>query len=348
MKKIAHAVLGLLLACGSVHASRLLPSLGSFNKYKDVGYAGLWGHTAADGKEYALLGVRSGLSIVDITQIGNPQEVAFIPNIKNSIWTEVKSFKNYAYVVKDSVDVGLQIIDLSDLPHSAKVVKTITAYPKIHTLWIDDKQELLFLNGGSGHNTKIFTLKDPANPVEISSFLNNPYVHDMFVRGNRAYLSEIMSQSFSIYDIGDILNPKLIKRVYESTAPYVSFHNSWTTDDGRYLVTTEETSNRPVRIWDIQDELNPKEVGRYLGPGAIAHNVRILGRYIHIAHYGGGYRVVDMSNPAVPVEVAFFNPKSTDQRGMVGVWDVYPYFASGKVIMSSIEDGLYVTEFKDR
>lgn len=322
-----------------------LENLGSMNKYAAKKYSACWGYTAPDGREYALLGITNGLSIVDITDAPTLNEVAFIPNLSSS-WTEMKTFRTYAYVVKDSARGGIQIIDLSQLPRSATVVNTIMDYPTNHTAWVDHERGWLFTMGGDNSSVTVWNLlPDPAHPKQISTFNGSTYVHDLYVHGNRAYLAEIMSKSFSIYDISDIAHPRLIKRMRDSSAPSISFHNAWTTEDGRYLLTTEETSGRHVRIWDLADELNPVEVSRWIGPGNLPHNVHVKGNYAHIAHYGGGYRVVDISNINNPVEVAHFNNKNGNPTGFVGVWEVYPYFASGKVIMSSIEDGLFVTRF---
>jgi hypothetical protein len=40
--------------------------LGHQNLYASIGYNDCWGYTGPDGREYALLGVRSGASIVDM------------------------------------------------------------------------------------------------------------------------------------------------------------------------------------------------------------------------------------------------------------------------------------------
>ncbi len=53
--------------------------LGSLNPYPGQGYSSLWGYTAEDGREYALLGVADGTSIIDITNTAQPVEVDFIP-----------------------------------------------------------------------------------------------------------------------------------------------------------------------------------------------------------------------------------------------------------------------------
>ncbi|MEZ4761803.1 MAG: hypothetical protein R3C26_00935 [Calditrichia bacterium] len=52
--------------------------LKQLNSYAGTGYNDCWGYIDAQGREYALLGVRSGTSIVDITDAANVAEVAFI------------------------------------------------------------------------------------------------------------------------------------------------------------------------------------------------------------------------------------------------------------------------------
>jgi choice-of-anchor B domain-containing protein len=337
-------VASLTLAAVTSHAeSRALPNLGSMNKYTE--YSSCWGYTAPDGREYALLGVSNGLSVVDITDAPTLTEIAFIPNLQSS-WTELKTYKTFAYVIKDSAPGGIQIIDLSGLNQKkVTLVKTVMDYPNNHTLWIDEARSLMFTVGGDNMGVTTWSLDNPTSPRQIGTMNGSTYVHDMFVRGNRAYLGEIFSKSFSIYDITDAANPKLITRVRDAKAPYVSFHNMGTTEDGRYLITTEESDGRPARIWDLADEAHPKEISKYLGPGNMAHNVHIKGHYAHFAHCGGGYRVVDIADPMNPVEVAYFDTNADHPRSFVGVWGIYPYFPSGKVIMSSIEDGLFVTQF---
>jgi choice-of-anchor B domain-containing protein len=334
-----------LVSNASAQSSReslSLPLMGSMNKYSE--YASCWGYTAPDGKEYALLGVSSGMSIVDISAGPALTEVAFVPN-EDSSWTELKTYKHYAYVIKDNAPGGIQIVDLAGLPAKVTIVKTIMDYPNNHTLWIDEPRALMFTVGGDNMGVTTWSLANPESPRQIGTMNGSTYVHDMYVHGNRAYLAEIFSRSFSIYDISNIAAPKLIKRVRDDLAPSVSFHNIATTEDGKYLITTEESDGRPMRIWDISDELNPKEVSKYLGPGNMAHNVHVKGHYAHVAHYGGGYRVVDIADPLHPVEVGHYDTNPDHPTGFHGVWGIYPYFASGKVIMSSIEDGLFVTQF---
>ncbi len=323
--------------------------LGQLNQYSSALYSALWGYTAPDGREYALLGVRTGTSIIDITDAPILKEVAFIPN-KKAIWREIKTYSHYAYVVTDHQNTGLEIIDLSDLPRSAKLVTTFKNYPMSHTLAVDESQKLLFLMGGTGETVVVLSLINPLEPEEITRF-GSSYVHDAFFKNGKAYLSEIVSQSFSIWDISQINHtnsspPKLLKRLRDPNAPNVSFHNSWTTEDDRYLITTEEADNRTVKFWNIEDVTQPKLVSEWLPPNKIAHNVQVKGRFAYFSSYGGGIRILDISNPLIPLEVAYWTRSSNLEKGMVGMWACYPYFKSGKIIGSDIDQGLIVTEFE--
>ena len=55
----------------------------------------VWGYTAPDSQEYAILGVLDGVAIVNVTDPRNPVEVDFIPQT-NSIWRDMKSWGTHA------------------------------------------------------------------------------------------------------------------------------------------------------------------------------------------------------------------------------------------------------------
>ena len=73
----------------------------------------IWGWVDSSASEFAIVGLRDGVSVVDVTDPNNPDEKFFIPDIY-SIWRDIKTWGNYAYVTTES-DTGLLIIDLSDM-----------------------------------------------------------------------------------------------------------------------------------------------------------------------------------------------------------------------------------------
>lgn len=99
-------------------------------------------------------------------------------------------------------------------------------------------------------------------------------------------------------------------------------------------------------MFDLSDLDNPRPSGTYLAPvEAIDHNQYIKGRYSYQANYQAGMRILDTSGVAEGrlSEVGHFDVHPTsNQARFNGAWSLYPYFASGNVIINSIEQGLFV------
>src|SRR4026207_1174359 len=83
----------------------------------------LWGYVDLDdNREYAIIGLRNGTGVVDVTDAANPVIVDHIAGV-NSQWREVKVYQfwnsgssrwdAYAYVTTEGAGGGIQIIDLN-------------------------------------------------------------------------------------------------------------------------------------------------------------------------------------------------------------------------------------------
>jgi hypothetical protein len=100
----AFLVVASLLLCSVVGAQTTrLDTIRHFDVRPGAEYSAIWGYTAPDGREYAILGVNgaggrpAGTSIIDITADLTPREASFIPG-PPSMWREMKTFRQYAYV----------------------------------------------------------------------------------------------------------------------------------------------------------------------------------------------------------------------------------------------------------
>ena len=165
---------------------------------------------AANGKEYALVGNRTGTGIVDVTDPTMPILLKQVTAL-NSLWREIKVYRNYAYVTTEAAGQGLQIIDLTklSLPVPDVDVKSFTgpdgdlfAMNKIHSLHIDTTNGFLYAFGGNstinvgGTNTAVdgavvLDIKtDPWNPHYVGKF-SNSYIHDGFVINDTLYGAHI-------------------------------------------------------------------------------------------------------------------------------------------------------------
>ncbi len=317
-----------------------LQLLAHVNDYASARYNDCWGYTDPGGREYAFLGVRNGTSILDITDVPAVREVAFIPG-PTSTWKDIKTYRTYAYVVTESSG-GMQILDLSQLPDTVTLVSTYTGFQTSHNISIDTAKAMLYAEGnGPGPGSepvRTLSLTDPVNPVQVSAF--GIECHDILARDGTVYVSEGNSHSIGIYDLSTPSTPSLITRFAIPTNGYV--HNAWPTEDGRYLMTTEETFGRTVKLWDISNIDSAYLTGQYLASAAMAHNTHIKGNYAYISHYAQGLRIVDISDPANIVEVGHYD---TFSGSGLGAWGAFPFFSSGKVLVSDVETGLYVVNF---
>src|SRR6188768_62125 len=71
-------------------------------------FAGVWGYTAPDGREYAVVGERSSTWIVDCTNPSSPVEVASF-SAPSSTWREITGYKQYLYSGSES-HAGVRVI----------------------------------------------------------------------------------------------------------------------------------------------------------------------------------------------------------------------------------------------
>ena len=313
-------------------------------------YSAVWGYTAPDGREYAILGCFDGTSFVDITDADNIHQVGFVPSTNpasgNNLWREMKTYSHYAYIVSEVGSSGIQIVDLQYLPDSVHYVKKFlpAGYSATHT--ISQSGPYLYVNGASiGQGITIYDLTiDPETPVKRGSY-NNDYVHDCRVFNDTIYSANIYAGKVSIINAVNKNSLNLVTSF--SNLPGSGPHNTAITPDRKYILVTDEIGTAPFRLklWNIEDLGNITFVSNWQPTGittSIVHNVEVYGNYALIGHYSAGIRLVDISNPAVPSEVAWYDTYPSDNnQSYEGCWGGY-MFPSGKIAASDRSTGLYV------
>lgn len=316
-----------------------------------VGVNDVSGYHAADGKEYALVGLNTGVSIVDINE-DVIKEVVFVPGVDNT-WRDINCYGHYAYVCSEA-RVGLLIIDLQYLPDSVKTYVWSDTIPtpsgdkpfeKAHTLFIDE-HGILYLNGSNLNSGGVVMVDIKSNPTDPQFLGLAPaiYSHDCYARDSIIYSAEIYSGDLSIYDAHDPSDIKLIGRV---KTPNEFTHNAWLSDDSRYMFTTDERANSYVTSYDIQDPGNIIELDRFRqaatnGNGSIPHNVYVWNDWIVVAYYTNGTLILDAARPDNLIEVGSFDSFLGNEVGFSGVWGSDPFLPSGKIIASDRNNGLFV------
>ncbi|MBK7754161.1 MAG: choice-of-anchor B family protein [Flavobacteriales bacterium] len=312
----------------------------------------IWGYTDELGNEYALIGVNGddnvpnsgGLSVVDITDPANPVEVFFTPG-PNSIWREIKTYGDHAYMTTEA-ELGLTIVDLGPLPLSNVLPTTVfngNGWLTAHSLFIDENG-LLYLHGTNrGNGGVIFydLTQDPMAPVEVGEF-DQWYIHDSYARGDTMYAGHIYDGFFSMVDVSDPANPVLLGT---QTTPNNFTHNTWLDDSGQYLFTTDERDGAFVGAYDVSDPGDIQEVDRLQsepGSDAIPHNTYWLNDFVVTSYYTYGVAIYDATHPWNMVETGHYDTSPLTGGGFNGAWGVYPFFPSGRLVISDIQEGLFI------
>ncbi len=306
---------------------------------------------AQNGREYALVGGSRNTHIVEVTNPDVPVLIKSIP-IVNNMWKEIKTYRNYAYVVTEGGG-GLQIINLQNLPDTNIAVRYYTGdstiagiYNRTHALHVDTAKGFLYLFGTTGlHNggATVLSLQDPWNPRFVGKFTTSGYVHDGYVDNDTLYAGHINNGYFTIVDFRNKSNPVLLG---QQTTLGTFTHNTWLTADRKHLLTTDEVPNSYLASYDIS---NPRQI-RLLdktqitpNSGSVVHNTHIRDNFAITSWYRDGVVITDVSRPNNLINVGAYDtyPQGVG-NGFNGAWGVYPFLPSGTLVVSNIEDGLFV------
>jgi len=335
----------------------------------------IWGWTdPTNGKEYALVALTNSTAFVDVTNPINPVFLGRLDtNAGTSFWRDVKVYNNHAFIVADNVGAhGMQVFDLTRLRTVANPPETFnadTVYNGVgscHNIVINESEGVAYLVGCSSTNGggPIFVdISNPTNPTFIDDYTAGGYSHDAQVvtyngpdsdyTGKQIYVgSNGNTDKVVILDVTDKSN---VIPISDFTYPQTAYaHQGWFTEDQAYFILGDEVDeqsfgfNTKTLVFDFTDLDNPILSSTYTGEtAAIDHNGYVKGNEYYLANYRAGLRILDITNISASnnamTETAFFDTfPNSNSANFNGLWSVYPYFASGNIILSDIEGGLFI------
>lgn len=322
-----------------------------------TGGSDCWGWTAPDGTEYAIMGVRDGIAVVNAHTMQVKGVVPGPQTPATYYWRDVETYRHYAYAVSELVGTnqGLMVIDLQYLPDSLHFVGSFrfnaTGDSTAHTIAIDTLKGFAYCERKPSQPIVILSLANPENPTFVGSLPSiGQSFHDMFARNDTLFVAEgyhptTFQGSWSVWNCANKAAPVQITRVIFPGAGYL--HSAVATEDRNWLLTTEEIPDgRTMKLWDIADLGNIDMHGQYIGAAQIPHNVYPKGNLVFVSHYESGVTVVDISNPDTLVEVARYDTyPASDFANYRGCWSAYPYTANEYVYASNLDGWLFVLRF---
>lgn len=334
-----------ILITGTVKAQLNIELVGQLPYSQDL--SDIWGYVDETGTEYALVGVYNGLSVVSLADPSNPQQVFFGPGA-GSIWRDIKTWGDYAYVSNESGG-GIYIVDLSPLPDgpittTASFTGSSFPFSTAHNLWIDEFGKLYIFGSNNGNGGAIICdlTQNPLNPVELGRF-NTYYLHDGMSRGDTLWGSAIYQGLLLGIDVSNPANPSIEGTV---STPSQFTHNAWLSDDGSHVFTTDEVNSGFIGSYNVTNLSNMFEADRTqvsYGNNVIPHNVHVWNDFLITSYYTSGVTIHDAKFPDRLFETGYYDTSPAYGGGTFnGAWGAYPFLPSGLLLVSDIEEGLFV------
>ena len=342
-----------------------------------------WGWTDPEtGREYALVGRNDGTSFVDISDPTNPVLVGDLPKPwgtpPSQLWRDIKTYKNHAFIVADGAgEHGMQVFDLArlrdlspdEMPALFEPDVHYTRIGSSHNIAINEETGFAYTIGGGGAGDTcggglhMINVEDPRNP-EFVGCAPTGGTHDtqcVTYQGpderyqGRELCLNSNGQTFQIQDVTDKDNPVTVGSGSSPNPAYI--HQGWLTEDHRYFYQDDESDviagnveTTRTLIWDVSDIEDPVLVKEFMGSmPASAHNLYIKDNLVYQANYLYGLHILDISDPENPREVgAFDTAPHKEGAGFGGAWSNYPYFESGTIIVTSMQEGLFILKKRVR
>lgn len=316
-----------------------------------------------------------GVRIFDISNIKSPKQVAAVqtcrgshthtlvidPNDKNNVYIYVSGTSSVRQeeelpgcsggMPDKNPNTALFRIDVIKVPVASPQDAKVVSSPRV---FMDSRGVINSLNNGG-------SLSDG-----VSQPRDTNQCHDITVYSAIGLAAGACSGNGILLDIKDPANPKRVDAVNDTNYSY--WHSASFSNDGKKVVFTDEwggglgarcRANDPNKwgadaIFDLENN-KLKFESYYKMPAAqgdsencVAHNgslVPVPGRDIEVqAWYQGGISVMDFTDAAHPVEIAYFDRGPIDPNLLVlgGDWSAYWY--NGNIYASEIARGLDVFE----
>ena len=342
----------------------------------------IWGwEDPQTGDLYAILGLDTGTAFIRVSDPENPIILGYLPtHTSASLWRDIKTYQNHAFIVSEAGGHGMQVFDLNQLrnlngPNPVTFSETAHygLFGNSHNIVINEQTGFAYAVGcdDCSGGLHMINIQDPSNPTYAGCYSDDGYTHDsqcvIYNGSDDEYVGrEICFSSnedtVTITDVTNKNNPTTISINGYQGAQYT--HQGWLTEDHKYFLCNDELDeyydgvNTSTYIWDVTSLENPVLINVHdHGTPNIDHNLYIEDNYVYQSHYTAGLRIHDISNisDGQMEEVAFFDiHPENNSVSFDGTWSNYPFFDNNIIIVSGIGDngntesgGLFVLEFNE-
>jgi len=229
--------------------------------------------------------------------------------------------EGYAYVADDRA--GLSVIDVSAPDNPTLAASCGTSGPARDVAVAGSYAYVTDYAVG----LRVVDISNPVNPTGVSLYEMSGYAKDIAISGSSLYVVALEDQyrgSLRVVDVSTPVNPTEVGLYDTPLFPTAVAAGG----DYAYIAEHEGGWVVGLSVIDASIPSNPKRVGScdWLG-GILIQGVAVVGGYAYVAFGEDGLRAVDVSNPAHPVEVGYYDTPGI--AGGVAVAGGYAYVADG-------------------
>ena len=258
-----------------------------------------------------------GLDTIDVSDPTQPEHLGHVDGDFN----DVKVVRGNGAVVAFAAPLYSERTAVVDVTRPAEpmIVAQLNEYSHSVQTATRGTTKLLYLANYT-EAVPVFNVTNPLNPIRLGQAMIPGAVsgvHDLYPDGDMLFLN-YTTEGFVALDIsGGIDAP-----VERGRVPTSYSHASWAGDvAGRRIAIHGDEGMTPsdggafLRVFDA-DPASPTfmdVIGQYQSrPEVGIHNIQLVGDKAYVAYYHDGVRVLDLSDPAQPTEIAHFNTWNVD------------------------------------
>ena len=260
----------------------------------------------------------AGLFIYDVKDPAAPRKVAELtPTADNWYRSWVKGTTLYI----TSQSEGLLVYDVAN-PEDPKRLMALPGGSSLLEAWglFVDGDRLYLMSPSPRAEVLIFDVSKPAAPALLTRYfipesdaLKGQFPVDGVVFNNQLYLGH-WAYGLAVVRVTQGASPKFLGRFGYDNATSRTVAVGTIGDQTVAFEASEGWGSRlrslevTVETVDMSDVAHIKELGRFeMGPASPVLGLTLVGTKLYVAHSQDGLRVLDVSNPSTPRQIAYYN-----------------------------------------
>ena len=270
---------------------------------------------------------------------------------------------------------GIAIVEVTDPAHPQFITRVNDrnsprgAWCDVHNTFVEPdaagQGAWLYLTADEPDDLRVLDIRNLQNIVEVGQYKEpgSTYIHDITVVNGRVYVS-YWEAGLVILDAASLkpgVQPAPLNPFGSIKPAGFRVHHALPTPDGRYVFIQDEITSglnfQAVRMVDIRDLGQPREVAALGMPYRQAHNLLVENNRLYVGWYESGLQGwdIDTTDPAAPklTQAVQHTLRSTFTGGFHGAWGVaklpcqVAVFTRTCLYLGDIEMGLDIVALQD-